>query len=85
MSNKDILLRTIPDDAVIAPVCPGCERAFGRAILATSESYDPVDLRAQEGVMSAHARHYGRDHIIEILDLQTNQVAGTIPQTPRLQ
>ncbi len=75
----------ITKDDVIAYVCLGCERDTGRAVIATSGTYDPLALRAHEGILLEHVRHYGPDHIVEVIDLLTNQVTITIPETMRLQ
>lgn len=83
MPSKDILLRIIPDDAVIVYICPGCERSGLPGIVATSDTYDPLALRAHQSILGEHMVHYQHGPILTV-DLLIGQITNTIPATPRL-
>lgn len=72
---------SVPDDTLLAYVCPQCDLIYSRSLVGTSNTYDLVALRAQLGVLRAHARFYG--HTIQVFDTLIGDFTGTIPETPR--
>ncbi len=73
---------SVPDDTLLAYVCPQCDLIYSRSLVGTSNTYDPVALRAHLGVLRAHARFYG--HTIVVFDTLINSIIGTIPSSTRL-
>jgi hypothetical protein len=74
---------SVPEDTLLAYVCSRCDLIYNRTLVGTSNTYDPVALRAHAGVLQAHARFYG--HTIQVFDTLIGDFTGTIPETPRLQ
>lgn len=72
----------VRDDALLVYLCSGCDLDYDRPVIYASDTYDPVALRAHEGILRDHARFYG--HTIFVFDTLINSIIGTIPSSTRL-